>query len=502
MTNPTSNFGWQMPTSTDLVTDLPADFEVFGQAVDTDFVDLLGGTTGQVLSKTSNTDLDFTWVAANPGDITGVTAGTGISGGGTSGTVTVTNDMATTITAAGDIVVGTGSGTYDNLPIGTTAQVLTADTTVSPYKVKWATPSGGTPFTTDISVNSITVGRGAGNSATNTVFGNGAFASNTVNTNNVAIGVSALAVSTVDNNTAVGHEALLSNTTGPQNVAVGKNAMRANTTGGYGTAVGLNALTANTTGNQNTAVGRSALEANTTGTENTAVGHNALKTSTANTSSTAIGWGSLELATNADKNTAVGKDSLYTLTSGTRNVGIGSRTGISLTTASTNTIIGEAAGQTLVSGINNTVIGASSSTAAAGSNHTVTLGDSSITTLRCQVTSITALSDARDKKNIEPLEIGLDFIKDLKPVKFVWDMRPTVDVDGNKHIGKVDVADVGFIAQDLVAQEDASGLADYLQLTYRDNPEKLEATQGRLIPILVKAIQELSAKVAALETAL
>ena len=49
--------------------------------------------------------------------------------------------MATTITAAGDIVVGTGSGTYDNLPIGTTAQVLTADTTVSPYKVKWATPA-------------------------------------------------------------------------------------------------------------------------------------------------------------------------------------------------------------------------------------------------------------------------------------------------------------------------------------------------------------------------
>ena len=84
------------------------------------------------------------WVGiGNSGDITGVTAGTGISGGGTSGTVTITNDMATTITAAGDIVVGTGSGTYDNLPIGTTGQVLTADTTVSPYKVKWATASSG-----------------------------------------------------------------------------------------------------------------------------------------------------------------------------------------------------------------------------------------------------------------------------------------------------------------------------------------------------------------------
>jgi hypothetical protein len=84
------------------------------------------------------------WAASGAtGDIEGVTAGVGISGGGTSGTVTITNDMATTITASGDIVVGTGSGTYDNLPIGTTGQVLTADTTVSPYKVKWAAGASG-----------------------------------------------------------------------------------------------------------------------------------------------------------------------------------------------------------------------------------------------------------------------------------------------------------------------------------------------------------------------
>jgi len=143
MTNPTSNFGWQMPTSTDLVTDLPADFEVFGQAVDTSMADLKGGTTGQILSKATNADMDFTWVTNDVGDITAVTAGTGISGGGTSGAVTITNSMATEITASGDIIVGTGSGTFDNLPIGTTGQVLTADTTVSPYKVKWATAGGG-----------------------------------------------------------------------------------------------------------------------------------------------------------------------------------------------------------------------------------------------------------------------------------------------------------------------------------------------------------------------
>ena len=96
MTNPTSNFGWQMPTPTDLVTDLPADFEVFGQAVDTDFVDLLGGTTGQILSKTSNTDLDFTWITNDVGDITAVNVTSPITGGGSSGAVTIGINAATT----------------------------------------------------------------------------------------------------------------------------------------------------------------------------------------------------------------------------------------------------------------------------------------------------------------------------------------------------------------------------------------------------------------------
>jgi len=70
MANPTTNYGWQMPTPTDLVTDLPADFEVFGQAVDTSLLGLKGGTTGQVLSKTSGTDMAFTWIPAATGGLT------------------------------------------------------------------------------------------------------------------------------------------------------------------------------------------------------------------------------------------------------------------------------------------------------------------------------------------------------------------------------------------------------------------------------------------------
>ena len=124
MTNPTSNFGWQMPTSSDLVTDLPADFEVFGQAVDTSLADLKGGTTGQILTKASNTDMDFVW-SSEAGDISAVTAGTGLTGGGTSGAVTVSLDT----TSAYVVPSQTGnSGKY-----------LTTNGTVS----SWGTISAG-----------------------------------------------------------------------------------------------------------------------------------------------------------------------------------------------------------------------------------------------------------------------------------------------------------------------------------------------------------------------
>ena len=120
-----------MPTSTDLVTDLPADFETFGQAVDTSMADLKGGTSGQILSKASNTDMDFTWITNDVGDITAVTAGTGISGGGTSGAVTITNSMATAIDAKGDLIAGTGADTFSRLAVGNNGETLVADSSTS-----------------------------------------------------------------------------------------------------------------------------------------------------------------------------------------------------------------------------------------------------------------------------------------------------------------------------------------------------------------------------------
>ena len=186
MSNPTSNFNWQMPTNTDLVTDLPADFEVFGQAVDTSMADLKGGTTGQILSKATNTDMDFVWIANDQGDITGITATSPLTGGGTSGAVTIgiqsastsqsgavqlsdststtssvlaatptavksAYDLAaaaipkSTVTAKGSIVAATGSSTPANLAVGNNGETLVVDSSATTGLRYVATPSASNP---------------------------------------------------------------------------------------------------------------------------------------------------------------------------------------------------------------------------------------------------------------------------------------------------------------------------------------------------------------------
>ena len=121
----TSNFGWTTPADTDLVKDGAAAIRTLGNGIDSSLVDLKGGTTGQILSKASNTDLDYTWIANDQGDITEVQAGVGISvASGTGPIPVITNSSTDLITTAGDLLYGTAADTVARLGIGTAGQVL------------------------------------------------------------------------------------------------------------------------------------------------------------------------------------------------------------------------------------------------------------------------------------------------------------------------------------------------------------------------------------------
>lgn len=116
----TTNFGWETPDDTDLVKDGAAAIRTLGQAIDTSMMDLEGGTTGQVLSKASNADMDFTWVTTDDANA-------------------IQNAI---VDAKGDLISATAADTPARLAVGTNGQVLTADSTTA-TGLKWATAGGG-----------------------------------------------------------------------------------------------------------------------------------------------------------------------------------------------------------------------------------------------------------------------------------------------------------------------------------------------------------------------
>jgi hypothetical protein len=270
------------------------------------------------------------------------------------------------------------------------------------------------------------------------------------------------------------------------------------------TAVGLNSGTIGSGSTFNTALGERAMGVlvGTGGaacvTNSIAVGYQALAStaSPAGCSTETIAIGRRALGSGSKQN------------SGTGNIAIGNFVGINKGTGDFNVFIGHiAAGGSWTDGSGcNTVVGACAANVTNGSNNStigyqaapvsgasnsVTLGNASITTIRGAVTTITAISDARDKTDITALPVGLDFVNTLNPVKFTWQMREPNEV-------KDGTSEAGFIAQELKAAQDAAN-ADYLDLVYDQDPERLEASSGKLLPVLVKAIQELSAQNKALE---
>jgi hypothetical protein len=120
MATTTPNFGWPVPTSTDLVKDGATAIEALGDSIDASLLDLKGGTTGQVLSKTTNTDMDFTWVTSDDANAI----------------------QNTIVDAKGDLIGATAADTPARLAVGTNGQVLTADSTAA-TGIKWATPTPG-----------------------------------------------------------------------------------------------------------------------------------------------------------------------------------------------------------------------------------------------------------------------------------------------------------------------------------------------------------------------
>ena len=480
------------------------------------------GTSGQVLS--TNGAGTLSWVAAAASGVTSFSAGT----------TGLTPNTATTgvVTLAGTLAIangGTGQTTADAAfnalapsQTGNSGKYLTTDGT----NTSWATvSSGGTPggsttqvqfndagsfggdadFTWNKTTNTLTIaginfGRGGGGVSANTAIGYQSINGTATGNSNTAVGFQSLfALTSGVANTAYGALSGDSINSGSYNVVLGNNAGQTISSGNYNIAIGSDALgNANPSSgvgigfragrysaNNVIAIGHEALAENTSGAEHVAIGYQALDAIITNNNNTAVGSFALS-GSIADDNTAFGTRAAINLTTGSGNTAIGSSAfSTSAVTGNNNTVLGHNVASTLTSGANNLILGYNATSSTATVSNEITLGNSSIATLRCQVTTITALSDARDKKYVQDIPLGVSFIQRLHPVSFVWNTR-----DG----GKVDVPEFGFIAQELQQAQADHGVT-LPGLVYDINPERLEAAPGTLIPVLVKAVQELQAQI-------
>tara|TARA_R110000796_G_scaffold226915_2_gene343436 strand:- start:587 stop:2350 length:1764 start_codon:yes stop_codon:yes gene_type:complete len=298
-----------------------------------------------------------------------------------------------------------------------------------------------------------------------------------------------------DYNTLVGYNSnvLLSSSFG--GIAVGAFSKVAS----FGVAIGYSAGSSGTTGDTyNVLVGNNAGYDLDGGDYNVFVGHESGYNGGSGEGNIGVGTFACRSLTSGLLNSAVGRSALYNVSSGDQNISIGYQSGFSVSTSDGNSLLGANAGYSqggsttnaLTTGSNVTCVGYESMPSAATATNEITLGDNNITSLRCNVQTISSLSDERDKTAITGLTHGLDFINDLRPVEFTWNRR-----DGS--MGSM--PDMGFIAQDLYDVELTHSSTSRTRLVKWDDPSKLEADYLRTYPILVKAVQELSAKNKALE---
>ena len=411
--------------------------------------------------------------------------------------LTVAGDISSTTAGTSNFRAGVNAG--DAIQSGGNFNVVVGD-------------EAGTAITTGD--NNVGLGYAALTATTtgtgNTGIGYAALDANTTANDNTGVGANSLGVNTTGTrNTSVGSDSLDANTEGNDNTAVGKNSLSANTTAGSGTAVGKGALQTNTTGGDNTAVGRSALELNTTGANCTAVGRDALKANTTASNNTAVGDRCLDVNTTGAENTGVGKGALGSNTTGANNTVMGKNAGTAVTTGATNTLIGSVCHDNLTEGSLNTALGYNlapsavdvdseivigSSITGAGTN-TVRIGTGGGTatlSLDGSDTSWAAASDLRLKKDVANSTVGLSFLNDLRPVTFKWQHKNEVAQDLPQY-------DVNSSAP-IFGEGKAHHVLDGNNIWHEDPDGTQQLSQGNLVPMLVKAVQELSAKIEVLES--
>jgi len=366
-----------------------------------------------------------------------------------------------------------------------------------------------------------------------------ALASDTLGSRSTAIGTFALKnqnfTTAVDSyNTAVGYNAGTTVSTGQINTMIGYAAGDSINTGDNNTIVGGFAGDSISTGDLNVCIGASAGGSFSTVSNNTFVGAFAGDVATSG-DNTGIGSGALGGSLTGDQNVAVGKDAANGLTGGSDNVFVGHLAGVSAGAASSNTCVGEqSAGGAVFTGANNTMLGRGSGfgvtsgsnllllgvdagrSSAPGGNHTngsnsIVVGNNSSTNAYIKI-DWTVTSDERDKTDFTALDLGLDFVKSMKPYTFKWDQRSdygdstaadykiTDQTPDGTH--KKDQLDVGFKAQDIEALEKAAGykISDKTNLIASLTPDETQygLKYSKFVPILVKAIQEQNALIEAL----
>jgi hypothetical protein len=299
----------------------------------------------------------------------------------------------------------------------------------------------------------------------------------------------------------------------------------------YNVLLGHGAGASMTTGNRNIAIGVSSMDGFDTEAHNLGIGISALGGSVAGGEyNVAIGNYTLDALTSADSNTAVGYNAGSSMNSGGANNCFGESAGANITTGSNNTAVGQNAGNAgtvLTTGSNNVLLGGETKVSAADGGYqfvigrNVTSNGNSTTTIGYDTTEIAtnhgsaswaAVSDERYKKDIETSTAGLSFINDLRPVTFKFKQKNELDTDlygydanSTDTDGYTDEVAHGFIAQEIKTVIDNHPEIKAGQEIWKEAPEAKGKRQNvshiGMIPMMVKAIQELSAKVKALEEA-